>query len=354
MPTRRASRSSTHVVPTIRQVAQRAGVSTATVSRVLAGPDKVRPDLRQRVQQAVRLLGYQPSRVARSLRAGTSLTVGVVIPDIQNPFFTGLVRGIENALLAAGYTLLLANSDEIPAREEQMLGTLRAEGVAGLVFVPITGRTTEYRPLAEAAMPIVAVDRLPANLHVDLVTVDNARGSRSAVEHLIGLGHRAIGLISGPPRHSTAQEREQGYRVALQEAHVPIRADLLRHGDFREAGGYGAMRALLELQHPPTAVFVANNLMTLGALRALHEAERRIPGDVALVGFDDMPWATSLNPPLTAVSQPALAMGETAAELLLARIAEPSRPVRHVVLDTNLVVRASCGAPAAASNDRQL
>ena len=343
MTLRRTPRSTPRPSPTITEVAVRAGVSTATVSRVFADADRVSSELRQRVRQASRLLGYQPSRIARNLRVGTTLAVGVVIPDIENPFFTGVVRGIENVLHAAGYTLLLANSDEVPAREERMLATLRAEGVAGIVFVPIATRRTGYKGLS-STLPIVAVDRLPAGLRVDLVTVDNVAASRGAVAHLLALGHRDVALIAGPRQHSTAAERQKGYEEALAQAGLSIRPDLVQHGDFREGGGDASMRALLELRHPPTAVFVANNLMTLGALRALHERRQRIPRDVALVGFDDMPWATSLNPPLTAVAQPAHEMGQTAAELLLARIAEPDRPIRHVVLDTTLVVRASCGA----------
>jgi DNA-binding LacI/PurR family transcriptional regulator len=343
---RRARRPST--LPTIVQVADRAAVSIATVSRVFADPDRVSYELRERVVQAAKILGYQPSRVARTLRVGTSLTVGVVIPDVQNPFFTGVVRGIERVLLEAGYMLVLGNSDEIPEREARMLATLRAEGVAGIVFVPIANKTSVYDRLAHSPFPIVAVDRLPAGLRIDLVTVNNTQASREAVEHLLGLGHSEVAFIGGPPPHSTARERQEGYELALRGARRVMRPDLTRYGDFREQGGYDSMRALLALPLPPTAVFVANNLMTLGALRALHEAGKRIPSDVALVGFDDMPWATSLNPPLTAVAQPAHELGATAAELLLARIADPQRPVRHVVLETDLVVRASCGATSPA------
>jgi LacI family transcriptional regulator, galactose operon repressor len=320
-------------------------VSIATVSRVFAAPDRVSHTLRQRVLQAAQALGYQPSRVARTLRVGTSLTIGVVIPDLQNPFFTGVVRGIERVLLEAGYMLLLGNSDEIPKREARILATLRAEGVAGIVFVPIGNTSRVYHRLGASPCPIVAVDRLPAGLHIDLVTVNNIEASQQAVSHLLARGHRHVALISGPLSHSTARERQQGYELALARAGIRLRPELIQQGDFRELGGYDSMRALLALPAPPDAVFVANNLMTLGALRALHEAGRRIPDDVALVGFDDMPWATSLNPPLTAVAQPAHEMGATAAELLLARIADPQRPLRHVVLDTRLVVRASCGAP---------
>ncbi|MCA1587070.1 MAG: LacI family transcriptional regulator [Acidobacteria bacterium] len=335
------------MAPTIKDVAARAGVSIATVSRTFADASTVSADLRDRVAAAAGALKYQPSRVARNLRAGTSQTVGVVIPDLQNPFFTGIVRGLENVLLAAGYSLLLANSDEDPTRERQMLDTLRAEAVAGLIFVPINAGKSSYLHLLVPQLPIVAVDRLPVDLRVDLVTVANAAGSRAAVQHLLQLGHRRVALLGGPSKHSTAVQRERGYITALQRAGMAVRAERIFRGDFREQGGYDGMNALMAAAKPPTAVFVANNLMTLGALRALHEAGCEIPGDVALVGFDDMPWATSLNPPLTAVAQPEAEIGRSAAELLLGRIADPDRPVRHVVLEATLVVRASCGAPLA-------
>jgi LacI family transcriptional regulator len=329
---------------TIKQVAQQAGVSIATVSRAFADADAVSKALRDRVYKASRALNYTPSRVARNLRVGTSQTVGVVIPDLQNPFFTGLVRGIEGVLQAAGYTLLLANADESPAREREVLATFRAEGVAGIIFVPMNSGKSTYQQLLAPPVHIVAVDRLPEATHVDLVTVANAEGTRAAVAHLFANGHRTIALLGGPSQHSTALEREDGYRAALRDADVAVRNDLIYRGDFREAGGYLGIKTLLDVRRPPTAVFVANNLMTLGALRALHEMRRRIPNDVALIGFDDMPWATSLNPPLTAVAQPSLEIGESAAQLFLDRIARPDRPVRHVILETTLIVRASCGA----------
>ena len=334
---------------TIRRVADRAGVSIATVSRAFGDPTRVSDELRVRVHEAARSLNYRASRAARALRVGTSQTVGVVIPDLQNPFFTGVVRGIDLVLQAAGYTLLLSNADEDAARERNILETFQAEGVAGIIFVPISDGRGRYGDMPSPPVHTVAVDRLPLNLHADLVTVDNIEGTRIGVAHLLALGHRQVALLSGPSRHSTAIEREEGYRQAIRAAGVPLRADLVYRGDFRDGGGYDGMKALLALRRRPTAVFVANNLMTLGALRALHEAAIRIPDEIALVGFDDMPWAPSLNPPLTAVSQPSQEIGSAAADLLLDRIARPDRAVRHVILRTQLVVRASCGASRAAA-----
>lgn len=339
-------RSARSPAATIKRVADRAGVSIATVSRVFADPDAVSAALRQRVQEAASALSYRPSRAARTLRVGTSQAVGVVIPDLENPFFTAVVRGIELVLQQAGYTLLLANSDEDTARERSILETLRAEGVAGIVIVPINAARDAYREVLAPPLQVVAVDRSPTNLRVDLVTVHNVEGTRRGVEHLLALGHREVALLGGPSRHSTAKERERGYHDAMRAAGRAVRPELLHNADFRESGGYDGMKALMALPRRPTAVFVANNLMTLGAFRALHEAGIRIPDEVALVGFDDMPWATSLNPPLTAVNQPSQEIGSSAADLLLDRIARPDRSIRHLILETTLVVRASCGAAA--------
>ena len=330
-------------VATIKEVAAQAGVSIATVSRAFADPDAVSADLRARVQEAADLLQYRPSRAARTLRSGTSRAVGVVIPDLQNPFFTEVVRGVDSVLQMAGYTLLLANADEDADREREILATFRAEGVAGIIFVPINAGKNTYGELLAPPVHTVAVDRLPSHLRVDLVTVNNKEGTRLGVAHLIGRGHREVALLSGPSKHSTAVERERGYEEALRAAGLPLRSEFVYRGDFREGGGYEGVKALMALPRPPSAIFVANNLMTLGALRALHEIGRRIPDDVALVGFDDMPWATSLNPPLTAIAQPAQEIGSSAAELLLDRIARPDRTLRHVILETRLVIRASCG-----------
>ena len=193
-------------------------------------------------------------------------------------------------------------------------------------------------------MSLVAISRVPAKMKIDAVSVANREGSRKAAEHLIQQGHRRIALISGPSCISTAKERLIGYETALAEHGIKTIPDLVRFADFRQSGGYHAMRELLALSSPPTAVFVGSNLMTLGALQAIHEQKLRIPRDIAVVGFDDLPWAVSLNPPLTAVAQPAFEVGRTAARLLLDRLRDPQAAPRHVVLETSLIVRSSCGA----------
>jgi len=332
---------------TIKEVAAQAGVSTATVSRVLAGPNGVAAQARDRVTRAVAQLNYHPNRLARGLRLGHRKVIGVIIPDLQNPFFTGVVHGVEAELYAAGYTLLLAHSDGLAEREQEQLSVLRGEGVAGLVFIPGNQPGANYESIRTWEIPVVAVDRSPGALEVDLVCSTNREGMRQAVNHLLSLGYEEIALLNGPEGINVTQERLGGYQDALRNAGKAVRQSFIIHSDFRQEGGYLAMPRLLDLAMPPRAVVVANNLMTLGALQAIHERGIRIPEELAVVCFDDMPWATSLRPPLTAVAQPTEELGRTAAQLLLERLKDPKRLVRQVVLPTRLMVRASCGARTA-------
>ena len=327
----------------IKQVAARAGVSIASVSRALSGHPHVSPELKMRVEAAVRSLNYAPNRAASTLRARSTRIIGVVIPDINNPFFTSVVGGIESVLHRAGYSLLLTNSNENPKRERDNVRTLQAENVAGIAFTPSAADASVYRKIGMAGVALVAIARVPG-FAVDSVTVDGAEGAERAVSRLIQLGHRSIALISGPEWSSSVQDRQAGYERAFRLAGLPAPTGLVIHSDLRQKGGHDAMSDLLNRRPRPTAAFVGNNLMTLGALTAIHERGLRIPEDIAVIGFDDLPWATSLQPPLTAVALPTEAVGVTAAQLLLDRLRDPSRPVRRVTLATELVVRASCGS----------
>jgi len=337
---------------TIREVALEAGVSTATVSRALAGLDGVAREARDRVTRAVAKLNYHPNRLARGLRLGRRKVIGVIIPDLQNPFFTGVVHGVEAELYSAGYTLLLGNSDGLAQREKEQLEILRGEGAAGLVFIPGNQPGTNYETIRAWGIPVVAVDRSPGELQVDLVCSSNREGMRQAVAHLLSLGYKDIALLNGPKGISVTQERLGGYQDALRNAGIAVRESFIIYSDFRQAGGYTAMARFLDLSKRPQAIAVANNLMTLGALQAIHERGIRIPEELAVVCFDDMPWAISLRPPLTAVSQPADELGRTAAQLLLERLKDPNRLARQVVLPTRLIVRASCGALTRAQAER--
>lgn len=328
---------------TMKEVAKLAGVSVATVSRVLNDKPNVSPELRSRVLQAVEKLNYQRNRVARSLRAKTSLIIGLIISDIQNPFFTSVVRGVEDVAYDHGYTLLLCNSDEDPTKERLYIDIMLAEKVAGVIISPVAEVDNYSSVLLQAGVPVVAMDRRMRDLEVDTVVVNNVEGVYQAVGHLIEQGHRRIGFIGGPTRTTTGRERQEGYQKALAEHGLGSEQGLVKIGDFKQDSGYQRACELLEMDDPPTAIFTANNLMTLGALNAIHEKGLNIPRDMAIVGFDDMPWAPSLDPPLTAVAQPTHELGCTAANLLLQRIADKDREIVEMKLEPTLIIRDSCG-----------
>lgn len=333
------------VAPTLKDVAERAGVSRATVSRVLNNNPNVAGDLRDRVLEAVHLLGYQPNRAARRLRANVSDVFGLIISDIENPFFTSVVRGVEDAAYAHRLSVVLCNTDEDPAKQRMYLRVMQAERVAGLIIAPTSVHDSkEFAEVRQLGIPVILLDRRIDDFEADAVTIDNISGAYAAVKHLIDLGHTRIGLISGSHSLTTGRERYEGYCKALNTAGMRIDEKLIKVGNFKTDSGYSLMTDLITANHPPTAVFVANNLMTLGALRALREHQIRVSEDIALVGFDDMPWSGELCPPLTAVSQPTYELGQETVQLLVRRLADPNASVRTVTLQPRLIVRESCGA----------
>lgn len=329
----------------LKAVAIEAGVSPATVSRVLNDPANVRAATRLRVERAIRALGYQPSRVARRLRsqARPGKLIGLVVPDIQNPFYVEVVRGVEDQALAQECGLLMCNFGQDEKKEHFCLDIMRYESVDGLIVAPAHPRDRKVLELAQSGLPIVCVDRGLEGVDVDVVVVDNREGARTAVEHLIKVGHRRIAYVAGLPQIPSTMERLQGYEDALAAAGIERDEALVRFGDSKHESGRRLAGELLDMPDPPTALFTGNNLITLGALETIHGRGLRIPDDVAIVGFDDMYWAISLNPPLTAVSQPGHEIGRRAADLLFQRIADPGRPTAKVVLKTALQVRRSCG-----------
>jgi DNA-binding LacI/PurR family transcriptional regulator len=333
---------------TIKDVAERAQVSRATVSRVLNNNHRVDEMLRTRVLEAVQALGYQPNHVARRLRAQSSTVIGLVISDIQNPYFLSVIRGVEDAAHCNRLSIVLCNSDEDQAKQQLYLQVMESEHVAGLIIVPTsTVDMGGLERLKQRGIPIVLLDRTVDNLQVDVVKVENVRGAQEAVQHLIDLGHRRIATLAGCVHLSTGLERYRGYRDALTLAGLPVDESLVKHGDFKTESGYRLTYELMALPQPPDAIFVANNMMTLGALRALRELNVRIPEDIRLVGFDDMPWSGELYSPLTSVSQPTYELGQEAVQLLMHRITQPDAPYRTVILHTQLVVRESSGAAVA-------
>lgn len=335
----------------LADVARRAGVSTASVSRVLAGKPHVSDEVRQRVLAAVNELHFRPSRLARSLRAQRAHVLGLIISDIQNPFFISIVRAIEDIAYRHQYSLVLCNADEDPEKEALYIDLMMAEKVAGVVISPTHETATSCQRLADVGIPVVAIDRRVNNMPVDTVVVDNISAAYEIVSHLIVDGHRRIGAVVGTPIVTTGHERRDGYLHALQMHGIPLETALLCTGLPNIATGYRLVNELLNLPNPPTALFLGNNLLTIGALKAIHERNLRIPDDVALAAFDEMEWMFVVKPALTVVAQPVYEMGRCAAELLLARIAEPTRPIQEIVLQATLHIRQSCAyhAPALSS-----
>jgi LacI family transcriptional regulator len=334
---------------TIQEVARQAEVSAATVSRVLNGNGKVHPDLVRRVRAAVEALSYQPNSVARNLRRSESSLWAVIVPDVGNPFFTSMVRGVEDVAQGAGYSVVLCNSDEEPGKEARYVAAAAAERMAGVVISPASTRDTDVTQLLDLGIPVVAVDRRLSGASVDTVLVDNERAAEEAAEHLIDMGYRRVACITGPRQAMTASERLAGYQRALRRRGQDLRPPLVRHADFRERGGYEAMASLLA-DAAPDAVFVANNLMTVGALECLMKSGIGVPREVGVVGFDEIPWANLVRPSLSTVAQPTYDMGKTAGQLLAARRNSPGKPCATVILPTTLNVRASSTPRAAAQH----
>jgi LacI family transcriptional regulator len=331
---------------TIRQIAKLAGVSRSTASRVLNNHPNVSPELRQQVQEVIAETGYQPDPIARSLSSRRSKIIGLVIPLairslFEDPFFPRLMQGISQGCNARDYTLslfLFHSEEEERKLHQRISGSRLLDGV--IVTATRTG---------DPLIPQLVANQIPfvvqgkhEDSRVSFVEVDNEMGAYTAVSHLVRLGRQRIALITGPSASLAAEDRKRGYLRALHERRVPVDESLVVHGDFTETSSYEAMQRLL--QHEPDAVFVASDTMALGALRALRKAGKRVPEEVAVVGFDDLPQAETANPPLTTVRQPIRRAGVLAVEMLIDILENGATDPRRVILPTELVIRASCGS----------
>ena len=337
-------------MPTLHDVARAAGVSIATVSATINRTANVSPVLQEKVRQAVMELGYNPDAIARSLKTRTTRTLGLIISDISNPFFTAVIRGIEDVANERGYTLMLCNTDERPEKERAYVQLLQSRRVDGVIMAPV-GKREDYEDLGRTMRaPVVFIDRrVPA--HADAVVVDNALGAREVVRYLLGLGHRRIGVIAGLPQISTSEERLAGYHQALREAGLTSDPALQKVGYSRLEGGYRAALDLLAMPDHPTAIFATNNLMVIGLMRAVAERGLRCPAAISVVGFDDFDWASVFQPRLTTVAQPTYEMGVKAAQLLFSRLGEAREGERQeIILVPSLIVRESCAAPQEGSH----
>jgi len=333
---------------TISDVARQAGVSTMTVSRVINNSGNISPETRERVEKAIRDLGYVPNALARSLHFKQTKTLALVLTDITNPFFTTIARGVEDAASEQGFSVIFCNTDESESKEAEYLNVLLQKRVDGLLLVPACCLADSVVFLQERKAIVVVLDRHVSDVRVDTVRGDSEEGAYQLTRHLLDLGHTRIAILSGPPSVSTATDRVAGYRRALAEAGLDSRAELVYHGEYSQASGHQMALQALAMMPRPTALFAANNFITSGAFRAVREVGLRVPEDISIVSFDDLPTASDMGPFLTVAAQPAYEMGRRATELLLTRLAGegPAEP-QEIVMPTQTIVRGSSAPPPA-------
>lgn len=324
-------------MPSIKDVARAAGVSTATVSRVLAGSDHVKEETRQRVLSTIELLNYRPNLVARSLRSQKSARIGLVVSDIRNPFFTAISRAVEDAAYEQGYSVLLCNTDEDPAKEELYLNVLHDESVAGIIFSP-TQQFGARLSTFKSDIPFVIIDRAVNAAQADMVLLDNVAAGYELTTHLIQNGYTRLAGLFGNAS-TTGKERNKGFRKALEDYQLKPLAEQFIPPRIQQ--GYETTLMLLDQPNRPDAIFTSNSLLTAGAFQAIRYRNLKVPDDVALVGFDETTWGALVDPPITLIAQPTEEIGRTATELLFQRIEDPGRSPRTVILKGKLIARGS-------------
>ena len=327
---------------TIVDVARHAGVSITTVSHALSGNRRVAEDTRARIERSIRELGYRPNPFARGLRTERSHMVALIVPDITNPYYPTLARGMQEALLSEGYQMFVGSSDGDGNRERSFLDDSLQRRVDGVALAAFATKARTLAPVLRAGIPVVSIGATIQHRAVDLVRTDDVAGSRDATDHLIQKGYEPIGMIGGPQGTSPSDHRLEGYQAALAAAGVRFDPKIVAIGDFTRTGGEKAMRELLARERRPRAVFCANDLMAIGAMDAAREAGLRVPRDVALMGYDDIEAASLVTPALSTVVNPADEMGHECAQLLLERMSdERGGARREVVIPHRLVLRAS-------------
>ncbi len=326
----------------IKDVADAAGVSTATVSRVLANKPHVRDEVKKRVLAVVKKLNYQPNRVAQSLRSNTSKIIALVVADIENPFFQRVSRAVDDAAQELGYNVILCNTDEDIDKEKRCLDLLRVENVAGIILSPTQKGVANFTETYSLDIPMVMIDRHVSDFNVDNVLIDNVSSAHTIVSHLIEHGYHRIAGIFGA-ESTTGRERHRGFVKALQDHGIKPVQELTQYTVPREDEGFAAAMALLQMPDRPDAIFTSNSMLATGVLRAIRKSKLTIPDDIAIASFDDTSWAKLIEPALTVIEQPTYEIGRTATEILIKRINDPSRSIREIVLKTKLIVRQSCG-----------
>jgi Transcriptional regulators len=336
---------------TMKDIARIAGVSLGTVSNVLNGTAGVREPVRQRVLDAIQSIDYQPSQLARGLRRVKTNVIGMIIPDITNPFFPAVVRGAEDRAFSSGYRLILCNTDNDHSKELAHLNELRTYLPAGLIVIPSTfsDLTEQAKSYHEVGTGVVCVDRLPKDWAGDTIHANNEAGAYKATKYLIKLGHTQLATITGPLHLTNAQERLNGFRQAVKDAMLPLASEYVQEATFDKQGGASKTAMLLRLIPRPTAIFAGNDMIALGVLAAIRDAGLRCPQDVSVIGFDDLEMAELTNPSLSSVSQSGYQLGSTAARILLERISGDTGPAKHIILETSLKLRDSVAPPIAAA-----
>ena len=327
---------------TIKDVAREAGVSVATVSRVWNEAAFVSPETRQRVAAVATRMGYSPHGAARSLITRTTHTLGVLLPDLYGEFFSEIIRGIDHTAQAAGYHILVSSSHDSKDEIDAALRSMRGR-VDGMIIMSPDLEAQQTLHALQGSFPVVLLNGGAESKAFDTITIENHEGAREMALHLVARGHTRIAMICGPRRNYDAAERLRGYQSALTESGIALAESLVVQGDFSELAGHRAVKQLLDLQHRPTAIFAANDSMAIGALSALREAGLRVPEDIAVAGFDDIPMARYMNPPLSTVHVDISKLGERAAALLLSSLHQGPRPREQLQLSTTLVIRSSCG-----------
>jgi LacI family transcriptional regulator, fructose operon transcriptional repressor len=326
----------------IKDVARKANVSSATVSRVLADKPYIRPETRRLVLKAVEELGYKPSLVARSLRVNRSNIIGLIVADIMNPFYAGLVRSIEETVYDYHYSIFLCNTNEDFEKESSYLEMMLAENVAGVILTPVEGENSNIVQLLAAKIPVVSVDREMNDVNLDSVVANNRDLAVDLVSHLIEDGHQRIGIIVGPLSNAAARLRLEGYQQALLAYHLPYLSSLVYVGPLKEQSGYELTLQMLDQGDRPSAILAAQNVLTLGCLRALREHRLRIPEDMGLAAFCDAEWASLFEPAITVAVQPSLEMGRQAVKLLFNRMTNDQNPCEKLTIKGDIFIRQSC------------
>ncbi len=328
----------------ILDVAKLAGVAPITVSRFVNNSGYCSPETRSKVEAAITELGYVPNRLASGLRSKHSSTLALVVTDITNPFFTTIARAVEDTAGAAGYSVIFCNTDEEITKEKKYLQMLLEQRVGGIILVPALCTSDSVNFIQKHETPVVILDRRITDARTDVVLCDSETGAYKLIQLLISLGHKDIAILSGPKGTSTAEDRVAGCTKALLEANLQSTGELEYYGFFTQQSGYDMTIQVMAKNPCPTAIFAANNFIAIGAQKALQTLNKRVPEDVALVGFDDLPTAMITFPFLTVAAQPAYEMGKKATEILLEQlVSEPPKEFKEIILPAEIVIRQSSG-----------